>query len=88
MLMMKKIQALAETVLWLAVVVLMICVCLPIGAGLTFAGMLFRLVHVNFVSEIARRFMNMIVVFVKFVTRRIRQRTQEIQALRAKNDIQ
>ena len=84
MLMMKKVQALVETVLWLAVVVLMICVCLPVGAGLTLAGMGFRLVHINFVSKIAGRFMNALVGFVVFVTRRIRKRTREIEELRTR----
>ena len=82
MLTMKKIQALVETVLWLIAVVIVICVGLPIGGGLTLAGMLFRMVHINFVSDIAGRFMNVIIGFVKFVTLRIRARTKEIEALR------
>ena len=85
MLLMKKIQALTETMLWLIAVIVMICVCLPIGAGLTLAGMAFRMIHINAVSEIAGRFMNMLTGFVLFVARRIRTRTQEIEALRAKS---
>ena len=84
MLRMKKLQALIETMLWLAAVIMMICICLPIGAGLSFAGWVFSLFHVEFVSVIAKRFMNVMISFVKFVTRRIRTRTNEIEALRRK----
>ena len=85
MLLMKKIQALTETMLWLIAVIVMICVCLPIAGGLTLAGMAFRMIHINAVSEIAGRFMNMLTGFVLFVARRIRTRTREIEALRAKS---
>ena len=60
----------------------MICIALPIGAGLSLLGMLFRMFRVDFVAEIASRFMNLLIEFVKFVTRRIRMRTREIEALR------
>ena len=80
----KKIQALVETFLWLVVVVLMICTLLPIAATLSLAGFVFRMFHVEFVADFARRVMNIMIVFIKFVTRRIRMRTNEIEALRAK----
>ena len=84
MLTMKKVQALAETILWIIAVIVMICVVLPIGAGLTLAGFVFRMFHVDLVSDAAAWVMDMLVVFVKFVTRRIRMRTREIEALRTR----
>ena len=81
MLIMKKIQAIFETVGWLIVVVLLICIGLPIWAGLTLLGIAFRFVHIDIVAKIAAKFMDMILAFVKFVTFRIRKRTQEIEAL-------
>ena len=84
MLTVKKIQALAETVLWLIAVVMIICVGLPVGAMLTFAGMICRRFHIEAVSKAAGYFMNAIIGFVKFVTLRIRKRTREIEALRTK----
>ena len=85
MLTVKKIQALVETILWLIAVVVMICFALPIGGVLSFAGFVLRMFHVDFMSDIAVRFMNMVIAFVQFVTRRIRMRTHEIEALRAKS---
>ena len=84
MLLVKKIQAVIETMFWLMVVIVMICIFLPLAGMLTLAGMGFKLIHVNFVSDIAGRFMNMLIAFVQFVTGRIRKRTREIEALRAK----
>ena len=82
MLAMKKAQALAETILWLIAVIMIMCIGLPIGMVLSLAGAAFKLIHVNAVSEMGGRFMNMIIAFVKFVTRRIRTRTKEIEAAR------
>ena len=83
MLAMKKAQALAETILWIVAVIMIICIGLPIGMLLSLAGMAFKFIHVNAVSDIAGRFTNVIIAFVKFVTRRIRTRTREIEAARA-----
>ena len=83
MLKLKKLQALVETILWLAVVVLMICTVMPVGAVLSLLGAALKFVHIDFVSEIASRIMNAVISFVKFVTARIRLRTREIEALRA-----
>lgn len=84
MLRLKKLQAIIETLLWLAVVIAMICIWLPVCAVLSLAGMALKIFHVNFVSEIAGRAMRMVIVFVKFVTRRIKMRTDELEAMRIK----
>ena len=83
MLAMKKAQALAETILWIVAVIMIMCIGLPIGMLLSLAGTAFKLIHINAVSEMGGWFMNMIIAFVKFVTRRIRARTKEIKAARA-----
>ncbi len=83
MLAMKKAQALAETILWIIAVIMIMCIGLPIGMLLSLAGIAFKLIHIDAVSKMGGRFMNMIIAFVKFVTRRIRIRTKEIEAARA-----
>ena len=83
MLRMKKFQALVETFLWLAAVILIICTVMPVGAILSLLGAALSFVHINFVSDIASRIMNAVISFVKFVTARIRLRTREIESLRA-----
>ena len=80
----KKIQALLETIVWIIAVIVMIVTALPVGMVLTFAGMLLRFVHVEAVAKVADRFMKWLIGFVVFVTRRIRVRTREIEAARAK----
>ena len=80
----KKIQALFETIVWLIAVIVMIVVALPIGMVLTLAGFGLRFIHIEAVSRAADRFMKSLIGFVVFVTRRIRMRTREIQAARAK----
>ena len=82
MLVMKKIQAVAETILWLIMVIMIMCIGLPIGMLLSLAGAAFKLIHINAVSDMGGRFMKWIIAFVKFVTRRIRTRTKEIEAAR------
>ena len=79
---MKKIQAVAETILWLIMVIMIMCIGLPIGMLLSLAGAAFKLIHINAVSDMGGRFMKWIIAFVKFVTRRIRTRTKEIEAAR------
>ena len=80
----KKIQALLETIVWIIAVIVMIVVALPIGMVMTFAGMGLRMLHIEAVSRVADRFMKSLIGFVVFVTRRIRTRTREIEAARAK----
>ena len=84
MLTVKKIQALLETIVWIIAVIVMIVVALPIGMVLTLAGMGLRMLRIEAVSRVADRFMKSLIGFVVFVTRRIRMRTREIQAARAK----
>lgn len=80
----KKIQALLETIVWIIAVIVMIVAALPIGMVLTFAGMGLRMIHIEAVANFADRFMKSLIGFVVFVTRRIRTRTREIEAARAK----
>ncbi len=84
MLTMKKIQAVIETIFWIIAVIMMMCIVLPIGAVMSFAGFVLRKFRVNFVSELAVMLMDLVLEFVKFVTRRIKARTQEIEELRTR----
>ena len=83
MLTMKKIEAGIETVGYLLVVMVLVCVVLPVAALISFVGVLLSFVKINFVSDFAKRILDALICFVKFVTKRVRARTRELEALRA-----
>ena len=84
MLRMKKLQAIIETLLWLSAVIAMICIWFPVCAVLGLAGMVLKVFHVEFLSRVAGRAMSLMIIFVKFVTERIKMRTNELEELRLK----
>ena len=84
MLKLKKLEAIIETLLLLTAVIVMIVICFPFCALLSLAGMVLRMFKVEFVSRLAGKAMTMMIIFVKFVTARIKARTNELEELREK----
>ena len=82
MLLLKKIQALAETFFWLFAVLGVICLGMPLYCILMLAGSVLGMVKIKFVTHIADYVMDGMLGFLRFVTEHVKKRTQEITELR------
>ena len=83
MLTMKKVKIGIETILWLAAVMILTCIILPAAAIFSCFGMLLSVLRIHFVSDIAKKILDSLICFVRFVTHRVRARTRELEVMKA-----
>ena len=68
----KKVLAALEAVLWVALSLVIVVIGLPVGIVMGGTGALLRKIHVNFVADVTDRFMNAMIRAIKLITVRIR----------------